>query len=205
MLIGADGIHSVVREHVAGPDRAIWSQQIAWRGLAPAAVGHELGLEVRHHSFWGPRKQFVTFYVSAGRLVNWVGNTQSEDDWQEESWSARGDRDEVEALFADWHPQVRGLIAGTESVFKWALFDRPPLATLDAWARDGAGRRRPPDAAVHGAGRQPEHRGRIRAGALPGGGTRRSAIRAGRPTQRGAGSEPRPCKRRRARPAGWCS
>jgi salicylate hydroxylase len=132
LLIGADGIHSVVREHVAGPDRPVWSRQISWRGLAPAPVGREVGLEVRHHSFWGPRTQFVCFYVSAGRLVNWVGNTQSDDDWHEESWSARGDRDEVLRLFAGWHSQVRALIAGTEQVFKWALFDRPPLET---WTR----------------------------------------------------------------------
>lgn len=129
LLIGADGVHSVVREHVAGPDRPIWSRQISWRGLAPAEVGHECGLELRHHSFAGPRRQFVTFYVAAGRLVNWVGNTQSDDDWREESWSARGDRDEALALFAGWHPQVRALIAGTARVFKWALFDRPPLDT----------------------------------------------------------------------------
>jgi len=132
LLIGADGIHSVVREHVAGPDPAIWARQISWRGLAPAAVGHEIGLEVRHHSFWGPRQQFVCFYVAGGRLVNWVGNTQSDDDWQEESWSARGDRDAALALYAGWHPEVRALIAGTERVFKWALFDRPPLKT---WTR----------------------------------------------------------------------
>jgi salicylate hydroxylase len=132
LLIDADGIHSVVRDHVAGPDRPIWSRQISWRGLAPAMVGHELGLEVRHHSFWAPRTQFVCFYVSAGRLVNWVGNTQSDDDWHEESWSARGDREEVLRLFAGWHPQVRALIAETEQVFKWALFDRPPL---DTWTR----------------------------------------------------------------------
>jgi salicylate hydroxylase len=132
LLIGADGIHSVVREYVAGPDRPIWSRQISWRGLAPATVGQEVGLEVRHHSFWGPRTMFVCFYVSAGRLVNWVGNTQSDDDWHEESWSARGDRDEVLSLFAGWHPEVRALIAGTEQVFKWALFDRPPL---ENWTR----------------------------------------------------------------------
>lgn len=129
LLIGADGVHSVVREHVAGSDRAIWARQISWRGLAPAAVGHEAGLEMRHHSFWGPRQQFVTFYVAGGRLVNWVGNTQSDEEWHEESWSTRGDRDEVLTLFAGWHPQVRALIAGTEQVFKWALFDRPPLET----------------------------------------------------------------------------
>ncbi len=132
LLIGADGLHSVVREYVAGPDQAIWARQIAWRGLAPAAVGHEAGLEVRHHSFWGPRQQFVTFYVAGGTLVNWVGITQGDDNWREESWSARGDREEVLALHAGWHPAVRALIAGTERVFKWALFDRLPL---EGWTR----------------------------------------------------------------------
>ena len=132
VLIGADGIHSVVRDHVAGADRAIWSRQVSWRGLASASVGKAIGLETRHHSFWGPRKQFVCFYVSGGRLVNWVGNTQSDQEWVEESWSARGDRDEVAGLFKDWHPQVRALIAGTEQVYKWALFDRLPLQN---WTR----------------------------------------------------------------------
>jgi salicylate hydroxylase len=132
LLIGADGIHSVVREHVAGPDRPVWSRQISWRGLAPAAVGRASGLEVRHHAFWGPRAEFVCFYVAAERLVNWVFHTQSDDDWEEESWSARGDRDELLARCAGWHAQVRALIAGTDQVFKWALFDRPPL---EMWTR----------------------------------------------------------------------
>jgi salicylate hydroxylase len=131
LLIGADGIHSVVREYVAGPDQPTWWPQIAWRGLAPGAVGREVGLEMRQHVIWGPSKLFVTYYVSSGRLVNWIGCTPS-DGWREESWSARGDRDEALSLFAGWHPQVRALIAGTEQVFKWALFDRPPLET---WTR----------------------------------------------------------------------
>jgi salicylate hydroxylase len=126
LLIGADGIHSVVREYVAGPDQPTWWPQIAWRGLAPAAVGHEVALEMRQHLFLGPRVMFVTYYVSSGRLINWIGCTPS-DGWLEESWSAHGDRDEALMLFEGWHPQVRALIAGTEQVFKWALFDRPPL------------------------------------------------------------------------------
>jgi salicylate hydroxylase len=132
LVIGADGIHSAVRDDVAGPDRPQWSRQISWRGLVPASVGHRIDLEVRQHSFSGPRKQFVCYYVSAGRLVNWVGHTQSDDDWQEESWSARGSNEEAMRLFTGWHPQVRALIEGTERVFKWALFDRPPLTT---WTR----------------------------------------------------------------------
>ncbi len=77
LVIGADGIHSVVREYVAGLQPATWSRQITWRGQAPAAVGREVELEMRHHSFWGPRTQFVAYYVSAGRLVNWVCHRQA--------------------------------------------------------------------------------------------------------------------------------
>jgi salicylate hydroxylase len=125
-LIGADGIHSVVREHVADAAPPTWWRQIAWRGLAPGAVGHEVGLEKRQHVFMGPGMLFVTYYVASGRLVNWIGFTPS-DGWREESWSARGDREEALRVFAGWHPHVRALIAGTEAVFKWALLDRPPL------------------------------------------------------------------------------
>lgn len=127
LLIGSDGIHSEVRKYVAGADRAAWANQVSWRGLAPASLGQAIGLEVRHHSFWGPRQQFVCFYVAGGRLVNWVANTQSDDEWHEESWSSHGDRDKVLALYKGWHSQVLALISGTERVFKWALFDRPPL------------------------------------------------------------------------------
>jgi salicylate hydroxylase len=97
----------------------------------PAAIGREVGLEMRQHVFVGPHVMFVTYYVSSGRRVNWVGCTPS-DGWREESWSARGDRDEALTLFEGWVPQVRALIAGTEQVFKWALFDRPSLET---WTR----------------------------------------------------------------------
>jgi len=123
VLVGADGVHSVVREHVAGPDQAIWSRQISWRGLAPASVGQEVGLELRHHSFWGPRKHFVTFYVGAGRLVNWAANTEAEDEWREESWSARGDRHEVLAA----HAATPAGWCASQTPWKW------PPATR-AWA-----------------------------------------------------------------------
>src|SRR5215211_7313314 len=79
---------------------------------------------MRQHVFLCRRILFVTYYVVSGRLVNWIGCTPS-DGWREESWSARGDRDE--ALRAGWHAQVRALVAGTEPLFRWAMFARPPL------------------------------------------------------------------------------
>jgi 2-polyprenyl-6-methoxyphenol hydroxylase-like FAD-dependent oxidoreductase len=131
LLIGADGVHSVVREYVAGVAAPSWWPQVAWRGLAPAAVGHEVRLEMCQHIFLGPGVMFVTYYVASGRLVNWIGCTPS-DGWREESWSARGDRDEALMLYDGWSPQVRALIAGADKIFKWALVDRP---SLESWTR----------------------------------------------------------------------
>jgi hypothetical protein len=38
---------------VAGPDQPTWWPQIAWRGLVPAAIGREVGLDLRQHVFAG--------------------------------------------------------------------------------------------------------------------------------------------------------
>jgi salicylate hydroxylase len=132
LVVGADGVHSVVREYVAGADAPTWARQVSWRGLADGDVGRAIGLEVRHHSFWGPGKQFVCFYVSGGRQVNWVGNIETDDDWREGSWSARGERTDALSAFEGWHPQIPALIGAAQEIFKWALFERSPL---ERWTR----------------------------------------------------------------------
>jgi 2-polyprenyl-6-methoxyphenol hydroxylase-like FAD-dependent oxidoreductase len=117
VLIGADGIHSVVRDHVgAGPP--ILVRQVSWRGLAPARRP-PAGLGAPPLVL-GTTPAVRPFYVSAGQLVNWVGNAD-EDDWQEES----GRR---EATARSW-PSSR---TGTLKCAAWhrerssGLFDRPP-------------------------------------------------------------------------------
>jgi salicylate hydroxylase len=74
----------------------------------------------------GPGRHFVHYFVSAGRLVNFVAVTE-EDSWQRESWVDRGEVADALAAFAGWHPQVRGIIGATDETYKWALFDRVPL------------------------------------------------------------------------------
>jgi salicylate hydroxylase len=126
VLVGADGIHSAVRHALLGPEKPRFTGCVAYRGLVPAERLSHLPLERTTQIWMGPARHFVHYFVSAGRLVNFVAVTE-EDSWQRESWVDRGEVADALAAFADWHAQVRAIIAATDETYKWALFDRAPL------------------------------------------------------------------------------
>ena len=131
VLVGADGIHSTVRGLLSGPEQPNFTGCVAYRGLIPAERLAHLSIEVTAQIWMGPGGHFVHYYVSSGRLLNFVAVVER-DAWGRESWTDRGDVEEARAAFDGWHPQVRGILAAVDETFVWALFDRPPL---DRWSR----------------------------------------------------------------------
>jgi len=126
VLVGADGIHSTVRGLLFGPERPRFTGCVAYRGLIPAERVRDLSIEVTAQVWMGPGGHFVHYYVSSGRLMNFVAVVER-DTWGRESWTDRGDAGEARAAYDGWHPQVRGILAAAGETFVWALFDRPPL------------------------------------------------------------------------------
>src|SRR5690606_23268081 len=50
-------------------------------------------------------------------------------DWiTPESWSAKGDLEELRALYAGFHPEVQAILQACPEVYKWGLFERDPLS-----------------------------------------------------------------------------
>ena len=125
-LIGADGIHSALRQVLLGPEKPRFTGCVAYRGLVPADRLEHLGLEPRIQMWMGPGRHFVHYFVSAGRLINFVAVTE-EDSWLRESWVDRGEVADVLAAFAGWHHHVLSIIGAVDETYKWALFDRTPL------------------------------------------------------------------------------
>jgi len=125
-LIGADGIHSHVRQVLLGPERPRFTGCVAYRGLVPAERLAHLDLEVTAQIWMGPGQHFIHYFVAAGRLLNFVA-VIDQDEWARESWTERGDIADARAAFAAWHPQVRAILDAVEETFIWGLFDRPPL------------------------------------------------------------------------------
>jgi salicylate hydroxylase len=126
VLVGADGIHSAVRAAVFGEEEPAFAGCVAYRGLVPVERIADLKLELGNQSWVGPGGHFVHYFVSRGRLLNFVGWTEH-DHWNREDWTDRATVARALAAFGDWHEQVRTIIGAAETCFIWALFDRDPL------------------------------------------------------------------------------
>jgi salicylate hydroxylase len=126
ILIGADGIHSAVRALLFGAEDPQFAGCVAYRGLVPVERIADLGLERGNQSWLGPGAHLVHYFVSGGRLLNFVGWTEH-DTWNREDWTDRATIERALAAFRGWHPQVTRIISAAETCFIWALFDRDPL------------------------------------------------------------------------------
>lgn len=125
MLIGADGIHSAVRTQMLGPDNPVFTGNVAWRAVVPV---EQLGADCPRPvagAWMGRGKHAVTYLLRGGTLANFVGVVER-DDWQKEGWREQGSREEALADFDGWHPTITQLISQTDTLYRWALFDRKP-------------------------------------------------------------------------------
>jgi 2-polyprenyl-6-methoxyphenol hydroxylase-like FAD-dependent oxidoreductase len=131
IIVGADGIHSVVRESLFGADAPRFTGCICWRGMAAAdAVQHDI--PIAEGAMWmGPHGHVVHYPVRCGELINIVAHFDS-DAWREESWTRECDLSEVMSTYAGWHSDLLRLYPYSERWYKWALYDRDPL---ERWSK----------------------------------------------------------------------
>ena len=133
LLIGADGIHSHVRSQLWGEEKPAFTGNVAWRALVPTERLPADLIKPMSTVWWGPGSHFVHYYVKGGERVNCVCVIEK-GGWEVESWTERGEFDELKRDFEGWHSDIQMLIdqADRDSLFKWALYDRPPMK---AWGR----------------------------------------------------------------------
>lgn len=132
LIVGCDGLHSMVGAAVHGPDAPRFTGNMCWRALIrtenlpPGHVAPQMTIWI------GPNGHLVTYYVRGGTMVNLVAFLAVADD-VEESWSNQATTAELVAAYPGLHPDIRIVLERTEHCFKWGLFDRDPQPS---WSRD---------------------------------------------------------------------
>jgi salicylate hydroxylase len=128
LLIGADGIKSVVRRHVVDDSPPVFTGQVAWRLAIPIdRIAPELRPPMASTIWCGPKNHAVMYYMRGGQVLNFVGCVERP--WEEESWTSRQPWEELSADYEGWHPMVRAPIeaADKDQCFRWALNNRQPV------------------------------------------------------------------------------
>ncbi|MFI7583450.1 FAD-dependent monooxygenase [Kocuria sp. M1N1S27] len=131
LVIGADGVHSVVRAAVAVAGEAEASGMCAYRALVPADQAPAFARRAAQTLWIGPDHHLVHYPVSGGRYINIVAFAPA-DGFTDESWSTKATVEELLAEFAGWDPRLTELINAAGTPGRWALLDRAPLTQ---WSR----------------------------------------------------------------------
>ena len=128
-VIGADGVHSTVREALLGPENPRFTGRVAYRTTFPAALMGENRITPARTKWWGPDRHMVVYYVNRREdEVYFTTSTPEEADWRtRESWSSEGDLAVLREAYRGFHPEVQNLLAAAPKVHKWALMARDPL------------------------------------------------------------------------------
>ena len=170
LLLGADGLRSVVRAQLHG------EQAPALRRVRRCRKAHRPGRRAEPplppgvvRLFWGPGASFGMYHVGPGivYIFGWQKGPEGEHERgrRKQEWLER---------YKDWSPEINELIGRTEeeSIHQTDIYDRPPA--VERWG-DGAceprRRCRARDDVQHGARRLPGVRGHR--GADPGAGRTR--------------------------------
>lgn len=125
-LIGADGVHSAIRQHMFGVSRAQFTGIMAWRGLIPMQRLPAHLQRLVGTNWNGIGGHVVTYPLRRGEILNLVG-ARERDDWQVESWTEAGTIAECLRDFEGWHEDIQCMIRAIDTPFKWALLGREPL------------------------------------------------------------------------------
>ena len=131
-VIGADGVHSVVRASLFGPEAPRFTGRVAYRTTFSASLLAGATID-DCTKWWGQDRHIVIYYVTPRRDELYFVTSQPEPEWRNESWSAKGDLDQLRLAFSGFHPQVRAVLNACPDVHKWALYERDPMP---AW-REG--------------------------------------------------------------------
>jgi hypothetical protein len=150
-MIGADGLWSNVRKQVIGDGPPRVSGHTTYRSAIPT---ERMAADLRWNAatLWaGPKCHLVHYPLSGWKVFNLVITCHN--DAPEPVAGKPVSKAEVMKGFAHVHEQTRKIIdLGTDWKL-WVLCDREPAKKRGRRQSGPPGRRRAPDAAVHGAGR----------------------------------------------------
>ncbi len=122
-LVGADGIHSVIRGQLHKQRSPRYAGYTAWRSVIPFQGNPRAG------EYWGHGARFGIFPLTRNRIYWFATHTAPRN-----QRAPFGERAQLMEIFGQWHPGISALIESTdeEEILRNDVVDREPINT---WGR----------------------------------------------------------------------
>jgi salicylate hydroxylase len=127
LLVGSDGLKSIVRRQIVGDVPPTYTGDGVWRITVPSDRLPRDLLDQVMSVFMGPGGHAVCYYLRGGALLNFVGTVEAA--VSEESWTLKFPWESLKADFAGWHPVIQAIIDAVDKdeCYRWSLHNRPPI------------------------------------------------------------------------------
>ncbi|OIV47708.1 hypothetical protein BK025_02030 [Sodalis sp. TME1] len=136
LVVGADGIQSVVRQAVSDDGRPVFTGNSAFRGLAKTAVLDRLPEPHSFTDWMGDGMHVLNFPVGKDfayqTIVVFMDGPEK---WEHDAWRVPADAAAIGKKFAHWHPAVGQLLEHVNLAERWGMFQVGPMTS---WHRGRA-------------------------------------------------------------------
>jgi salicylate hydroxylase len=126
IVVGAEGVHSVIREKLFGELPVKFTGIVAWRGVIPMENLPERLRDPVGTNWIGPGGHAIHYPLRRGELMNFTSVVENQD-WKIESWMAPSTVEEYLADYPGWHEDVHTYIRAMPQPYRWALLSRRPM------------------------------------------------------------------------------
>ena len=127
-VIGADGVHSIVRDIIVGPDEPIHKGRIAYRAVFPAALmDRDIGRS--RTKWWGTDRHIVIYYTTKARSRSLLRHQRAGAGRMDHArvMVRERRRERTARRLRGFHEDVRAVLGACPDCHKWAILEREPL------------------------------------------------------------------------------
>jgi salicylate hydroxylase len=135
VVVGADGVHSMIRDWVTGARAApVYSGASGFRGLVPVEQVPRLPDPDAAQVWMGAGAHVVSYPVPVNGvpMINFLAVADEPARWTAPAWTRDAGPGELLTAFAGWHPALLELLGAVPQSARWGLFASRPLPR---WSR----------------------------------------------------------------------
>jgi 6-hydroxynicotinate 3-monooxygenase len=133
IVIGADGVNSMMREHLLGAEAPRYTGYVAHRAVFPASALAKYDFRFDQCvKWWSEDRHMMVYYVTEQQDEYYYVTGVPQAEWTDGIAWVPSSQDEMREAFAGYHPMVQSLIDACSDITKWPLLERDPLPL---WSR----------------------------------------------------------------------